>query len=241
MDKRIYEPKEFPLDELDSKCGVYQIKNKVNGKVYIGSSKHLGHRMKEHFRDLKYKKHPNIHLQRAYNKYGRKNIIFEVIEFCSVIDQLNIEQYWINSFLGESCYNMNPFASKPPSPKGRKVVMSEERKQRLRETAKKNFENPEFLEKFRLWMKDAPNGKAKEVVCIETGIVYASRAEAQRRTGISSEGISDCCLGKKLTAGNFHWINKSAYNLLSEEEVQQILLSQRRARKVVCLETRKRY
>jgi len=60
--------------------GIYQIKNLVNGKVYIGSSVNIEGRWKEHKRDLKQNKHHNIYLQNSYNKHGGHNFIFEVLE-----------------------------------------------------------------------------------------------------------------------------------------------------------------
>ena len=53
-------------------CGIYFIRNKINNKIYVGSSKNLYNREKEHFSDLRKGKHHNIYLQRAYDKYGEK-------------------------------------------------------------------------------------------------------------------------------------------------------------------------
>lgn len=46
---------------------------------------------------------------------------------------------------------------------------------------------------------------SKPVRCIETGIIYPSAKEAERRMGIHNANISHCCLGKRKTAGSFHW------------------------------------
>ena len=44
------------------------------------------------------------------------------------------------------------------------------------------------------------------VVCVETGMVYLTYAEAARSIGLSSgDGISAVCKGKQNTAGGFHW------------------------------------
>lgn len=45
----------------------------------------------------------------------------------------------------------------------------------------------------------------KRVRCIETGIIYESLTEASSKTGISQGSISECCNGKRKTAGGFHW------------------------------------
>lgn len=52
-------------------AGVYLISNNVNGKCYVGSTIHLDQRRREHFSKLANNKHINVHLQNAYNKYGR--------------------------------------------------------------------------------------------------------------------------------------------------------------------------
>ena len=46
---------------------------------------------------------------------------------------------------------------------------------------------------------------SKSVLCIETGVVYKSLAEAKRLTSISDSNISQCCLGRQKTAGGYHW------------------------------------
>lgn len=48
--------------------GIYQIKNKRNGKLYIGSSKRIEARIDKHKRMLRSNYHSNIHLQRSYNR-----------------------------------------------------------------------------------------------------------------------------------------------------------------------------
>ena len=45
--------------------------------------------------------------------------------------------------------------------------------------------------------------KRKQVLCIETNIIYASLTEAESTTGLSS--IQDCCRGRIKTAGGYHW------------------------------------
>ena len=48
------------------------------------------------------------------------------------------------------------------------------------------------------------NGKeylSKKVQCIETGIVYESGIQAERKTGINNSNISKCCKGKRKSVG----------------------------------------
>lgn len=45
----------------------------------------------------------------------------------------------------------------------------------------------------------------KRVMCVETGIVYDSMAEASRKTGVTQGAISNVCRGYYERAGGFHW------------------------------------
>lgn len=59
--------------------GIYEIRNIVNDKVYVGSSCNIIIRFNEHKRQLRNNNHHNIKLQRAYNKYGKDAFIFTVL------------------------------------------------------------------------------------------------------------------------------------------------------------------
>src|SRR5438093_11494316 len=77
--------------------GVYIIKNKVNGKFYIGSSKDLRHRFNEH----KFYLNKGIHrsaLQFAWNKYGEVSFEFGVLELCEEEVLLQREQHYLDLY-----------------------------------------------------------------------------------------------------------------------------------------------
>ena len=46
---------------------------------------------------------------------------------------------------------------------------------------------------------------SKQVLCIETGVVYTSTHQVERQLGFSNSYISKCCNGKYKQAYNFHW------------------------------------
>lgn len=46
---------------------------------------------------------------------------------------------------------------------------------------------------------------SKKVLCIETGEVFDSIMDAERKTGIDNGSISKACKGKYKTAGKYHW------------------------------------
>ena len=50
---------------------------------------------------------------------------------------------------------------------------------------------------------EAHNKKA--VRCVETGEIFVSCSDAEKKTGISNAHINSCCNGHRKTAKNFHW------------------------------------
>lgn len=86
------------------KSGIYQIKNKVNSKSYIGSSIRLSKRWRRHLTDLKCNVHHSLALQRAFHKYGYDNFEFIILENCEENKLLEREQHYLNSIKPE--YNI---------------------------------------------------------------------------------------------------------------------------------------
>ncbi len=76
--------------------GIYRIKNLVNGKCYYGSSKQIEKRFDRHKRELKNNIHINCVLQRAWDKYGENNFIFEIVEECNINVLLETEQKYLD-------------------------------------------------------------------------------------------------------------------------------------------------
>lgn len=81
---------------LNITIGIYMIENLINHHKYIGQSKNIERRWKEH-KNLS-KKNSNTHLYNALKKYGLDNFKFSIIEECT-IDNLNEKEiYWIKFF-----------------------------------------------------------------------------------------------------------------------------------------------
>lgn len=93
--------------------GIYSIENKINGKTYIGSSVNLKRRLNCHLVLLSTNRHPNQKLQRAWNKYGSKNFVVDVLEYLQPTKEILLarEQHWIE-LLGvvATGYNISPTA-----------------------------------------------------------------------------------------------------------------------------------
>ena len=132
--------------------GIYKIVNNVTGKCYVGQSQRLKKRIKEHFRLLKLKKHPNEHLQRSYNKYGKDVFEGHIEVICENTEDLDaLEEAFLTKeawFEEEVVYNIANFAKAPM--RGKKH--SEETRQKIKEgKAKSNFDysNPIWRESLR--------------------------------------------------------------------------------------------
>ncbi len=100
---------DLPLSQCS---GVYMIVNTVSSKLYIGSAaKSLRGRAAAHRDELEGNRHPNIHLQRAWNKYGGDKFKFVVLEECSPKSCIVREQKWIDTLQAvKRGYNINPKA-----------------------------------------------------------------------------------------------------------------------------------
>jgi group I intron endonuclease len=86
---------------------IYLIKNKNNGKMYVGQTKRkLKYRITEHLNQSQ-KEQPRLLIHRAIKKYGKDNFDYDVIEICddSCLDER--EQHHINTLQTISPYGYN--------------------------------------------------------------------------------------------------------------------------------------
>lgn len=92
---------------------IYQIRNVVNGKVYIGSAENSKTRFERHRRQLRKNNHHCAHLQASWNKHGEECFKFEIIEVV-IGDLLAAEQKYLDAHYGNGkCYNTAKFAGAP--------------------------------------------------------------------------------------------------------------------------------
>lgn len=83
-------------NKFREKSGIYQIKNKVNHKIYVGSSINMYLRFLDHRAELRHNTHSNPHLQNAFNKYGEDNFEFSVLQLCDTDILRDLEQWYID-------------------------------------------------------------------------------------------------------------------------------------------------
>lgn len=75
-------------------CGVYAIRNQVNGKTYVGQAFDIYQRWRQHRHRLRTGSHDNAHLLASWRKHGEASFVFEVLVECSPQDlgEREIEQ-----------------------------------------------------------------------------------------------------------------------------------------------------
>lgn len=83
---------------------IYEIVNKVNGHIYIGSSINFDDRKHRHINTLNRKIHHNSYLQHAWNKYGEESFEFRPLIICDKDMLLYYEQVLLDAFQPE--YNI---------------------------------------------------------------------------------------------------------------------------------------
>lgn len=166
------------------KAYIYAIKNVINNKVYVGSTKSLKFRRQDHFTALKSNRHPNIHLQKAYNKYGKDKFHFYQLEECSSDNRKEREIYWISNY--DACDRDKGYNICKPNEDG--FSCNEETKQRMSEATIRS-------------------GVAKAVDMYTTDLqfvgTYDSANLCSKTHNIYSSIILDIMNGKRLTYKGF--------------------------------------
>jgi group I intron endonuclease len=216
------------------KAIIYTIINIKNNKVYVGSTiREFYERRNSHKNSLIKGTHVNSHLQRAFNKYGEDNFIFEILEECDIQYCRTQEQYWINmlnvtnrnfgynilSIPGSRLNIKHTQESKDKMSKsniGRKIT--EKTRQKMRIASKERL--IKYADKYKNFggrPSDESIIKIKEALSkkvykydLENNFIeeYNSVTEAVLLNNIKRNNLSniaDCCRGKRKTANGFKW------------------------------------
>lgn len=179
---------------------VYKITNPV-GAIYIGSTtRAINIRFKEY--KSKSNTKTQIKLNNSFNKYGFENHIFEIVEVCE-LDNLRLREYELGILYNVLDRDLGLNLRLPKI--GEKVALSEETKQKIRDSRKHIV----FSEKTKLKMRNSRlkaikndstlllrSVKLKPILNESTNIIYSSWKEVQVELGISREYIAALAKGK---------------------------------------------
>lgn len=133
------------VNSKDNKCGIYLIRNLINGKVYIGKSVNIYKRIVHHKSALtnKMKKYENDHFINAWHKYGKENFAYTILEECNIDELKEKELYWIQKY---DCLNREKgYNFRYDSESG--MIPNEETRKKYSLAQKKRFSNIEEREK----------------------------------------------------------------------------------------------
>lgn len=207
-------------------AGIYCIKNKVNGKLYIGQSVDYLERKRHHFYSLRNQRCYNEYLQLDWDLYGENNFEFIILKRCEIDELDKYEQKYISlykSYERDKGYNIELGGVKD-------VVHSDEWRKRMANGVKNKT-----IEAF-------PNAKA--VICLNTMEIFDSIAKASRKYNIGEDGIQHCCNPKykQCTAGKLNGVPLQwDYYIEGKEYVYIPFVKKSRAKPIKCLNNGKIY
>jgi group I intron endonuclease len=137
---------------MNKVSGVYQFVCLRNGHKYVGSTTNLAHRKRQHFSDLKTRRHGNPRLQKDYDEFGKAGFSFSILELATPDNLLDVEQKWIDLLLPE--YNAELKAGKSTS-----HVSKEEVKEKISNSVRELWKDEEYRKqhcKPRNWKRGVP-------------------------------------------------------------------------------------
>lgn len=141
------------LENNKNAGGIYQIRNVINGRIYIGSTSRFQQRAREHLRMLRSNK-ANPFLQNDWNKCGSEAFEFSILEIVTGDKQkrIEIEQKYIDQYYDKkrNCYNINRLAS---SRKGTKNKWTTEQHEKCSQERKNRWKNPDYVSKQKVIAK----------------------------------------------------------------------------------------
>lgn len=191
--------------ENRNKSGLYQIRNNINGKIYIGQTKNFNRRANQHKSSLNRGKHYNHHLQASVKRHRIENFVFEILEIHeeNLLDEK--EAIWLNAYCGnrEICYNHDKIVKKQQ--RNRNIlseaikltwVNANERKEKLSTMTKERFklfpeQSLQHLRKTYNFID--PNGIAHETSNLKNftdnnGLSYEMMRKMSKGTYVSHHG-----------------------------------------------------
>ncbi|PTA67538.1 NUMOD3 domain-containing DNA-binding protein [Deinococcus arcticus] len=148
--------------------GIYEIRNTVNGKYYIGRAECFRMRFNQHRYKLGHGRHHRLYLRRAWTKYGEEAFEFVAVAECDLEAAIQLETARLQSG-DERPYNVSRFSGG-----GDLVSQHPEREQilaRRSEGARRRMASLTLQERVRLY------GRAGE----QNGMYGRRHTEASRR------------------------------------------------------------
>lgn len=205
---------------------IYKVTNIVNKKIYIGQTIHnLKKRKRQHENAHKYNNNHGI-FDKAINKYGKENFLWEIIDTASSLDELNKkEEFYIKTYDSINIdigYNLKYG--------GNNHLLSE--------NIRKKIGNAQKGEKNHMYGKTGKNNKcSKKVINITTNIIYDSATICSEKENISLSHICAVCRGERATC------NHNIYRYIDDNNniINPVIEKKCKEQKVKNLDTNKTF
>ena len=215
--------KNSPIEMVHKKNVIYKYENLDDGKIYIGKTvQELCKRLRQHT----YSK-GNSPLDKAIKKYGLEKFDIEVIAEADTEEELNSLEMFFIEFYGCKIPDGYNLTDGGEGSAGR--IISEETRKKLSKSITGKKLKPEVI----AFLASIPKKNRRKVICIETGAVFESLADAAKWAGITDSYMCKLCKGEKATGGGYHWrYEDEEYNFVEKNYVQP-------KKQIICLETQK--
>jgi group I intron endonuclease len=208
---------------------VYEIRNLVTNKFYIGSSANLHERFRTHRNKLRSNAHPNPHLQASWNKHGEDVFKFtKLAEFESIEDMFVCEAALIDDNIDKpECFNMARWVDTPmrgltgPAHPNYGKPMAEEQKAQLREATTRQWaeSDPRTGRKHTAEARQKISAKVQVALAEGRGGKFIPSEETRKKMSEALQG-NQSAKGYKRTGaekdaiaermrGNQNWLGKT--------------------------------
>lgn len=210
-------------DKGENNYSVYMHKNKINGKIYIGIT--CQQPIKRRWRNGNCYKNCSKFF-RAIEKYGWNN--FEHIILLENLSKKQAENKEIEFIKKYNSIKEGYNILKGGNLSNKDIIFTQEHKEKIgiankgekngmfgkthnkkvkniiSKKTKKQWLNEEYRKKMKTIVK-YKNNRFSKVICLETGEIFFSIAEAGRKYNLQPQNISKCCRNERNKCGNLHW------------------------------------
>jgi group I intron endonuclease len=201
--------------------GIYSITNKINNRKYIGQSKDIAQRWKQHIYQLKTNKHHTQSLQEDWNKFTYEDFVFQIEYICTkkflTYHEIRIWELYKNNYNGKPNKNTYPEPTEASRKKISEALKGKTRSEETKQKLSKINKGKKLSEETKQKMSKSRKGNQNRSISVcqydkEGNFIaeYPSLKEAGIQTGIHKVNICQACKGKHKTAGGFIWKHKSS-------------------------------